>query len=162
VSADARQDALTFLAWSRVWSPLAPAAWRREAWEVLGLPGSFQELETEYWNTFHLGVPAPPVPLLLHAALGRDGGQVREDWMRVFQFLGLRSQGPKLAPDHLGLACEALAAAVENGDVVLVRELLDRYLRPWSRFAEAQLAEDSGALGGLPASFASDLDALGA
>jgi TorA maturation chaperone TorD len=82
--------------------------------------------------------------------------------MRVFQFLGLRFSGPKLAPDHLGLACEALAAAVENGDGVLVRELRDRYLRPWSRFAKAQLAEDSGALGGLSDSFASDLDALGA
>ena len=153
----AGEDALTFLAWSRVWSPLVPPAWRAEAWQALGMAGSFEEREAEYWRTFHFGVPSPRVPLLLHAALGRDGGQVREDWMRVFQFLGLRFDGPTLAPDHLGPACEALASALENRDLILVGELRERYLEPWCRVAQARLAPDAHTLAELPAAFATDL-----
>jgi nitrate reductase assembly molybdenum cofactor insertion protein NarJ len=138
-----------------------PPAWRAEAWAALGLSGSFEELEADYWQTFHLGAPAPPVPLQLHAALGRDGGHVREDWTRVFQFLGLRWDGPTLAPDHLGAACEALATAVENDDRVLARELCSRYLNPWCEVAHARLAGNGGVLAEIPAFFAADLDRLG-
>jgi hypothetical protein len=161
VKPTAREGALTFLAWSRIWSPLVPSAWRGEAWEALGVGGSFQEFEAEYWSTFHFGLPGPLVPLYLHAALGRDGGRVREDWMRVFHFLGLRWEGSTLPPDHLGPACEALAAAVDNEDWILVGELRDRYLGPWCRVAQERLAEGGCALSQLPASFAADLESLG-
>ena len=160
VGANESRDALTFVAWSRVWSPLVPPAWRREAWEALGLLGSFEELEADYWRTFHFGVPAPAVPLLLHAALGRDGGGVREDWMRVFHFLELRWEGPTLPPDHLGPACEALAVALENDDPILAGELRDRYLVPWCRVARARLAREGGGLTELAASFEADLLSL--
>jgi hypothetical protein len=161
VSTNARNGALTFLAWSRIWSPLVPPAWRREAWEALELVGSPEELEAEYWRTFHFGVPSPRVPLLLHAALDRDGGHVREEWMRVFHFLGLRWEGPTLPPDHLGPACEALATAVESDDRILVWELRGRYLKPWCEVARDRLAGNGGGLTELCASFAADLDGLG-
>jgi hypothetical protein len=155
-----REKALALVAWSRIWSPLVSSAWRAEAWEALGLAGSFDEIEAEYWQIFHIGVPGPPVSLLLHAALDRDGGRVREDWARVFQFLGLRWEGPTLPPDHLGPACEALAAAVENDDPLLAGELRDRYLKPWCEVARRRLAGNGSTLTELPESFAAELDGL--
>lgn len=145
------------LAWSRVWSPLVPNEWRREAFELLALPGRWSELEPAFWSTFHVGMPAPRVPLLLHAALGRDGGRAREDWLRVASHLGLVFAEHTLPPDHLAVACELLAAALRAGEDVLVRELCSRYLRPWSDFARARLAADEPALSALAASFAADL-----
>lgn len=132
--------ALPFLAWARVWSPLAPPAWRDEAWQALALPGRCADCESEFNAAFLVGLPAPDVPLLLHAALGRDGGAVREDWMRVYNHLGLRLGARALPPDHLAPACEALAFAIEREDTVLVRELVRRYLEPWCEVATGRLA----------------------
>jgi len=36
--AEVREAALPFVAWSRIWSPLAPKAWREEGWQALALP----------------------------------------------------------------------------------------------------------------------------
>jgi hypothetical protein len=155
-----RDRALTFIAWSRVWSPLVSSAWRIEAWKALRLAGSLAELEGMYWQTFHIGMPEPRVPLQLHAALGCDGGKAREDWMRVFHFLGLRWQEPTLPPDHLGPACEALAIAVENDDTILAGELCGRYLKPWCAIAQERLGRDTTVLRQLPVSFLADLDSL--
>jgi hypothetical protein len=148
--------------WARVWSPLAPRELRVEAWEALGLPGAFADAEPEYWATFHVGSPLPPVPLLLHAALGLEGGHAREEWMRVLGFLGLRWQGATLPPDHLAPGCEALAAAIDREDAVLVAELCGRYLLPWCERARERLADDASGMGALAARFESDLRALGA
>ena len=100
------EAALPFIAWSRIWSPLAPTAWREEAWQVLSLPGRFMDCESAFLSAFVVGLPSPTVPLQLHAALGRDGGTAREDWMRVIQHLELRWNEQTLPPDHLGVACE--------------------------------------------------------
>lgn len=126
---------LCFIAWSRIWSSLVPDEWRSDAWENLSLPDDFQTHEGEYWSTFHLGDPTPKVSLLLHAALSLDGSAVRETWMRASQFLGLKRGSAVLPPDHLGPVCEAFAIALEREDRVLVRELADRFLLPWSRLA---------------------------
>ena len=63
---------------------------------------------------FHAALPAPRVPLLLHAALGREGAQLREELTRVASFLQLRWRERVLAPDHLAAVCELLAAALEK------------------------------------------------
>lgn len=150
-------EPLRLVAWSRIWSPLVPEAWREDAWDALGLPGSWSQVEAEFWPTFHVGMPAPRVPLLLHAALGRDGGRAREDWMRVASHLGLRWSEHSLPPDHLGVASELLACALQAEEDVLVRELCERYLRPWCEVARARLGGDEGPLATLPARFAADL-----
>ena len=154
---DRFEVALPFVAWSRVWSPLSPAEWRKEAWQALSLPGSFADSESDFLGAFVVGLPAPDVPLLLHAALGREGGAVREDWMRVISHLGLRWNEHALPPDHLGVACDVLVCAVQHDESVLIRELRKRYLEPWCALASARLAGKSDTLECLPKSFAADL-----
>lgn len=158
---EARAAALPFVAWARVWSPLAPADWRDEAWQALALPGRFSDCESEFLSTFVVGLPAPPVPLLLHAALGRDGGAVREDWMRVIAYLGLRFGERMLPPDHLGGACEAIAFAIEREERVLIRELVRRYVEPWCGVASERLAASrrDDVVARLPGLFAAQLRA---
>ncbi|MCP5039669.1 MAG: hypothetical protein GY944_01490 [bacterium] len=154
-----RDAALPFVAWSRVWSPLAPEAWRDEAWQALSLPGRFTDCESEFLSAFVVGLPAPDVPLLLHAALGRDGTTAREDWMRVIQHLGLRWNQKALPPDHLGAACDVLACAITREESVLIRELRRRYLEPWCAVASERLAGKNDAIARLPEAFAADLRA---
>ncbi len=154
---EVREAALPLVAWSRVWSPLCPAAWREEAWRALSLPGRFASCESDYLGSFVVGLPAPDVPLLLHAALGRDGGAVREDWMRVIAHLELRWNDKQLPPDHLGAACDVLVCAIARDENVLIRELCKRYLEPWCAVAAERLAGRGGAIARLPELFAADL-----
>jgi TorA maturation chaperone TorD len=158
--AETAAPGLRFIAWSRIWSPLVPEELRREAWDALELPGRWEELETEFWSTFQVGVPAPPVPLLLHAALGVAGDAAREDWMRVMVHLGLRWDGRHLPPDHLGPACEILACAIEADENVLVGELCSRYLLGWCEVARAKLTETGSRLASLPERLERDLRTL--
>jgi len=130
---------------------------RAEAWRALELPDDWCMHEAAYWSTFHVGLPAPDVPLLLHAALGREGASVREDWMRVFAHLGLVWGDRTLPPDHIAAACEALASAILNADDVLVRELCQRYLLPWCDAARLRLAGRSDGLDRIAACFEADL-----
>ena len=155
-----QEAALPFVAWSRVWSPLAPGAWREEAWQALSLPGQFADCESDFLSAFVVGLPAPDVPLLLHAALGRDGGTVREDWMRVIQHLELRWNEQALPPDHLGAACDVLVCAITREESVLIHELRKRYLEPWCAVASERLAGKSNAIVRLPEAFAADLRAI--
>ena len=156
-----QEAALPFVAWSRVWSPLAPEAWREEAWQALSLPGRFADCESAFISAFVVGLPAPNVPLLLHAALGRDGGAVREDWMRVIHHLELHWNEQVLPPDHLGAACDVLVCAVEREESVLIRELRKRYLEPWCTVATERLAVRGGVIAHLPEVLAADLRATG-
>ncbi len=125
------QAAFTFAEWAVIWSPGVEKDRRSEAWRLLELPGDYDNLEPEYWSVFHVGSPQPKLSLLLHSALNMEGGHVREEWMRVFHFLGLSWKESTLPPDHLAPACDALALALANGDDILVSELGDRYLLPW-------------------------------
>jgi hypothetical protein len=134
---------------------------REEAWAALELPGSWSEAEPAFWQAFQTGLPTPKVPLLLHAALGREGGACREDWMRVISHLGLVWDDKHLPPDHLGAACEVLACAIEREERVLVRELCERYLLPWCSAASACLKDEDSVLAALPEQLALDLGALG-
>ena len=149
-------DALALLAWARVWSPLASAAERDEACQALGLGSADSPVDHAYWSTFHAALPAPRVPLLLHAALGREGAQLREELSRVASFLQLRWRERILPPDHLAAACELLAAALENGDERLAAELRHRYLRPWCAMARERLAADGSPLLPMADAFADD------
>ena len=151
-------DALALLAWARVWSPLASAAERDEAWQALGLGPADGAVDGAYWSTFHAALPAPRVPLLLHAALGREGAQLREELSRVASFLQLRWRERILPPDHLAAACELLAAALENGDERLATELRRRYLQPWCAMARERLAADGSPLLLMADAFAQDLE----
>jgi len=148
-------DALALLAWARVWSPLASPAERDEARRALGLADG--DDAAAYWSTFHAALPAPRVPLLLHAALGREGAQLREELSRVAGFLQLRWRDRVLPPDHVAAACELLAAALENGDDRLADELRRRYLQPWCAVARERLAADASPLLPLADAFAEDL-----
>jgi len=154
-----REAALPFVAWSRVWSPLSPEAWREEAWQALGLPGTYAASESDFLSAFVVGLPGPDVPLLLHAALGRDGGAVREDWMRVIGHLDLVWNAHALPPDHLGAACDVMAASIVREEHVLIRELRERYLEPWCAAASGRLAGRGDVIAGLPRAFAADLAA---
>jgi TorA maturation chaperone TorD len=150
--------ALPFLLWSRIWSQLGPDETRAEAWEILGLTSSFEALGNDYWNAFHAGLPAPPASLLFHAALGLDGANVREDWMRAANYLGLEMTGNRLPPDHLAAASEVFAIVLERREPVLARELCERYFLPWCSFATQKLSEVAPALASLPVQFRDDLN----
>ncbi len=160
MSSETRETSLNFIAWSRLFSPLSPEEWRQEAWQALGLPPAESEDLSAFWSVFVVGLPAPEVPLLLHAALGRDGGAVREDWMRVISHLDVSWGEHSLPPDHLGAACEILALAIEAEDAVLIRELCARYQLPWTELANTRLSQRSDSLALLPARFAEDLEQL--
>jgi len=153
--------ALPLIAWSRIFSPVVPEALQVEAWEILGLPGSFESHKAELWSTFHVGTPQPRVPLLLHAALGREGAAVREDWMRVIHYLELAWDEVHLPPDQLGVACEVYACALQSREPVLIEALRERYLLPWCAFAREELALQGASLGFLPERFEADLRACG-
>jgi hypothetical protein len=157
MAASSLEAALPFVLWARVWSPLAPDSWRQEAWAALGLPASWPTCESDFLRAFVAGWPAPEVPLLLHATLGRDGGAVREEWMRVIAHLDLHFGDRALPPDHMGAACEVLACAIERDETVLVRELLKRYFEPWCEAAIRRLSGRADDLARLPARFAEDL-----
>lgn len=62
--------------------------------------------------------------------------------MRVLQFLGLRWNEASLPPDHLAPSCEALAAAIDREDQVMVAELCRRYLLPWCQQARNKICGD--------------------
>ena len=162
MSASSTAAALAFIAWSRIWSPVAPETLRREAWEALELPGGFDEFSPDFWSTFHVGSPAPKVPLLLHAALKLEGARAREDWMRAMSYLELRFDEFHLPPDQLGAACEVYACAIESEEPVLIEELRRRYLLPWCRFARERLAQEESRLSFLPEQFEADLFAVNA
>ena len=148
------------IAWSRIWSPLVSNEMRAEAWMALELPGTFAAMQSEYWSLFHVGSPAAPISTLLHAAPGREGGSVREDWMRAAHHLGLRWSDARLAPDRLGVACEVLACAMQREESVLIEELRRRYLLPWCEFAAGEFEHSSGPVASLPTTLAGDLKSV--
>lgn len=160
MSRASQSQALAMIAWSRIWSPLVSNQMRDEAWRALELPGTFASMQSEYWSTFHVGSPAAPISTLLHAALGREGASVREDWMRATRHLGLRWSDARLAPDQLGVACEVYACAIEREESVLIEELRRRYLLPWCEFAAGQFEHSAGPLSSLPTSFAEELKSI--
>ena len=144
--------------WARVWSPLATTEERVQAWQLLGLDGDGPG--DEFWSLFHNGAPSPQVPLLFHAALGIPGDSAREDWMRSLNYLGLEWKEKLLPPDHLAVACDVLAYAAQQGETVLVRELIERYLIRWSACASARLEDSATACAKLPEYFLRDVRAL--
>ncbi len=160
MEADTQEAALTFIAWSRIWSSVVDDERRVEAWEALALPGDYDALKSDFWTTFHVGNPMPKVPVLLHAALNMEGGAAREDWLRVINYLGLEWDEVHLAPDQLGVACEIYACAIEREEPVLIEELRTRYLLPWCQFAKGQLSLDHPALKFLAEQFEADLQAV--
>ena len=159
---EASEAALAIGAWSHVWSPAVGVDLRRAAWEALELPESFEHCQQEYWNVFQVGPSGPRISLLLHAALGRPGSAVREDWLRVMSHLGLEWNDVHLPPDQLGAACEIYACAVARNETVLIQELRARYLLPWCRVAREILAAESSRLAFLPEHFERDLRAVDA
>jgi len=144
--------------WACIWSPLASSEQRLTAWAALGLedagPGD------EFWSLFHNGAPSPKVPLLFHAALGIPGASAREDWMRSLNYLGLEWKSNVLPPDHLAVACDVIAYATGQGESVLVRELIERYLERWCVNAAEKLRQSSSACARLPSQLSSDLHAV--
>ncbi len=157
---EARRLGLRFIAWSRIWSPLVPETLRDDAWQVLELPDCWSQHEPEFWQTFHVGVPAPPLPLLFHAVLGVPGDVAREEWLRVMTHLGLTWESQRLPPDHLGPACEILACAIEAEDSVLIDELCERYFLAWCRVGRERLAAAQSAMAWLPERFEADVRGL--
>lgn len=148
-----------FLAWGRLWSPLCAEEEHQAAWQALELPGRFEDIRLDYWNSFHAGIPQPEAPLLLHALLQREGAALREDLLRVADYLELEWSAHRLPPDHLGPVCELFAVAGEREEAVLRQGLCSRYLRPWVEAALARLAD--GPLDALLRRFRADLDELG-
>ena len=138
-SEELKPQTLNFLAWSTLWSSLTPDDLRAAAWEALELPGSFADVSTSYWSTFHAGMPQPPIPALIHAMLNVDGASVREDWMRAASYLDLTWSHALLPPDQLGPACEIFALAIEREEPVIVETLAQKYLLPWHELAQQQL-----------------------
>lgn len=137
-----QQDPLVFVAWARVFSPLANDTLRREAWEQLELPGDFAALQPTFWSAFHIGLPQPPAALLAHVLLGADGGVLREDIVRVLEYLELDWGDYRLPPDHLACILELLGIAVSSGEPVLIEGLRDRYLAPWCKRAADVLSAE--------------------
>jgi hypothetical protein len=140
ITLDIPTESLVLIAWSRVWSPVVPVDWFEEAWRALQLPDDRALRDTEFCSLFHAGMPAPRVPLLLHAALGVSGDVARTDWMRVMSHLGLAPGDDMLPADHLAVDCEIFAHAVARGEDLIVRELRARYLLPWCETAADRLS----------------------
>lgn len=152
--------AMVFVAWSRIWSPLVDDALRREAWQQLELPGDFEATAPDFLRAFHVAMPQPPATLLLHAALNQDGGAVREDFVRIMEYLDVDYEDAgRLAPDHLACACELFALAIHAQEPVLVQGLRERYLGPWTANARQALAGHA-VLAALVGQFAEDLAAV--
>lgn len=154
---DTSPEALPFLLWARIWSQLVPDEERAQAWNILDLPSSFEVEQEAYWSAFHIGVSGPPVPLLFHAALGLDGANVREDMMRISNYLGLQMSGSRLPPDHLAAATEVFAMVIDRGEPMLTEELGQRYFLPWCAFAERELSETAPSLRPLAQQFGKDI-----
>lgn len=158
--ASASSFALLFVAWSRIWSPLVDDRLRREAWQQLELPGDFDALAPDFMKAFHVALPYPPVPLLLHAALNIDGGTAREDFVRIMDYLDIEYEDAgRLPPDHIACVCELLALSLDAGEPVLVDGIRGRYLLPWCNVARATL-EGHDALSALVEQFAADLSSI--
>jgi hypothetical protein len=148
---------MMLLNWARVWSPVVPTEWVHAAWRELALPGDPARLEPEFLGAFHYGAPAPLAPLILHHTLNLPGDSTREDWMRVIAWLDLQYGDIRLPPDHLAVACEAVAVARERDENVIVDELLRRYILPWCSIATEKLIAAQSAMAALPQRFAADL-----
>jgi len=130
-----------FLAWSRLWSPLLDDRWREEAWQQLGLDGDFNANRGDFLRCFHVALPQPPAALLMHAALDLDGGTVREEFVRIMEYLELDyDDAGRLPPDHLACVCELYALALHLDEPVLVEGLRERYLLPWVQRAAPAVA----------------------
>ena len=160
MSENSIDSALPFIAWSRVWSSVVPEEMQAEAWQALGLPDDFTTYKTDYWTLFHTGMPAPKVPLLLHAALNMEGNSVREDWLRVLSHLELEWEDLHMPPDQLGIACEIYACVIDRQEDFLIEELRTKYLRPWCDFALARLEHEESPLTFIVQHFAANLDNL--
>lgn len=130
---------MMILHWSRIWSPLVPEDSISDSWQQLRLPGSWHEHQTAFLSAFHHGMPTPQISLLLHHTLGLPGNSTREEWMRLMSWLGLDLSEARLPPDHLAIACEAIAVAVDKDESVIVSEVLERYLFPWCELALTSL-----------------------
>lgn len=154
------EQALLIIAWSRVWSPLVDEAPRAQAWEALELPDDYERHKADYWSTFHVGSPEPQVSLLLHCALHQEGTGVREDWLRVINYLELSWDDVHLPPDQLGAACEIYACAIEREEPMLIEELRSRYLLPWCEVAGESLSRSGSTLLSLVEKFRQDLQAI--
>lgn len=133
-----RPQTLNFLAWSALWSTLTEDDLRAAAWEALELPGDFEAVRINYWNTFQVGIPQPPIPALIHALMNIDGAGAREDFMRAADHLGLSWGHARLSPDQLGPACEIFAMAIEQEEPVIIDHLGKTYFFPWLDLAQDQ------------------------
>jgi len=151
------QISMPFFYWAKVWSQLVDDKDKSMAWQALELPNTFESISEEYWSIFHIGMPVPSVSLLLHAFLGLDGANSREDWMRVANHFGLKMAEHRLTPDHLASACEIFAIAVDRNEKMLIRELSQRYLLPYCNKAESKLMTLSPSLAELPKLFREDI-----
>jgi hypothetical protein len=129
-----------------------------DAWNILELPGNWSEQESEFISTFHQGVPAPQISLLLHHTLNIPGDRAREDWMRAMSWLKLEWTEARLPPDHLAIACEVLLVANDKSETLLVEELKNRYLLPWCNLASNLLASGQSPLNGVPEQFRSGIE----
>lgn len=132
---------LDLLLWSRFFSPLVDDDDRGRIFTALGL-GDFSAVADDYWGAFHIGSPQTPVCMLLHAALNLDGGDLREDVVRLMEHLQLDWADAPLPPDHAAVVLELLAIAHRDGEPVLQRELRRRWLLPWAA-QTGGLPEDS-------------------
>jgi len=131
-----------------------------DAWDILELPETWTDQESEFISTFHQGVPSPKVSLLLHHVLNIPGDRAREDWMRAMSWLKLEWTEARLPPDHLAIACEVLQVAIDKSETVLAEELKDRYLLPWCDQATSLLSSDQSPLGKVPAHFRSTIQGV--
>lgn len=131
------EGVLDLMLWSRFFSPLVDDADRGALFAALGL-GDFAPLAADYWGMFHAGAPQPPLPLLVHVVLQLDGGDLREDLVRVMEFLELDWAGATLPPDHLAIMLELLAVAQQEDEPVICEGLRVRWLLPWAEAAVAQ------------------------
>lgn len=150
---------MTLVDWALLWSPVVPVETAHRAWRQLALPGEPETLHSEFLSAFHHATPLPAVPLVLHHTLNRPGDAVREEWMRVMAWLDLEFGETRLPPDHLAVACEVCAVAAAREERVIVRELVQRYLRPWCQVATERLDAAGSRLLPLPRRFECDLEA---
>lgn len=134
---------IRFLHWSILFSPLRDDEMAHESWQALELPGTFADSTHAFTQHFFMDLPAPKASLLLSVLLQREGGSCREEWMRIAQHLDMRREGPSLPPDHLALACEVLAHAINRQESLLVDGIADRYLLPWTAAALDACEDDT-------------------
>ncbi|BFM15639.1 hypothetical protein R50073_18220 [Maricurvus nonylphenolicus] len=132
-------NSLILLAWAQLWSPSINAEQFECCWRALHVSDYHADLEIDFNRHFHVGLPAPTVPLYLSASLNKSADGLREILMRAMSHLHLKYHEKILPADHLSIVIEITAQAYASQEDFILRTLVNDYLIPWVNIAKQRI-----------------------